>query len=149
MEAGSRPPGRQPAAKTPLTHDSLTLPGTGLQSRSRKLFPFAQLGEAPDLVFSPPQLLPALAETDPLTQPAALGSKSWGLIPHHLISCTALLCRNLARLLHKSLSGLSCPPLGSLACSASFSHLTSWAAGQSTGKKSHGGNPEEWDLRGV
>lgn len=55
MEAGSRS-GCRPAAKTPLTSDSLTLSGTGLCSSSRKLFPFAQLSEAPDLVLPPPEL---------------------------------------------------------------------------------------------
>lgn len=67
MEAGSRSPGCQPAAETPLTHDSLTLPGTRLRSSSRKLFPFAQLGEAPDLVLPPPG-----AETAPQPSPQRL-----------------------------------------------------------------------------
>lgn len=72
MEAGSRSPGCQPAAETLLTHDSLTLPGTRLRSSSRKLFPFAQLGEAPDLVLPPPELPVCWAETAPQPSPQRL-----------------------------------------------------------------------------
>lgn len=71
MEAGSRS-GHQPVAETSLTHDSLTLPGTGLHSSSSELFPFAQLSEAPDLVL-PPLKLPPLPDRDsPSAQPTAL-----------------------------------------------------------------------------
>lgn len=85
MEAGSRSPGCRPVAETPLTHDSLTLPGTGLRSSSRKLFPFAQLSEAPDLVLPPPELLPLPGRDSPSTQPTALCSAGGGLtpLPHH------------------------------------------------------------------
>lgn len=57
----------QPAAWMPLTSDSLTLPGTGLCSSSRKLFPFAQLREAPDPMLPPPEslLVPGRDKPDP------------------------------------------------------------------------------------
>lgn len=62
--------------------------------------------------------------------------------------------RGLAGQLHKSLSGLSCPPLGSPACGALRSHLAHRQQGfclhvkERAGQKNHGRVPKQHDMRG-
>lgn len=63
MKVGSRSSGHQPAAKMPLTNDSLTPPGSNQASGNS--FHLLSLVRAPDLVFSPPQ-----GEAETASQPS-------------------------------------------------------------------------------